>query len=467
MANQKSNPAIEKEPGRDIPVLYDTDVVVAGAGTAGVFTAIAAARMSADTVLVDRFGSPGGNLGPGMVAGGSYRPMVGGQKHPVPRGILGGPYGIPKEFLERYAAAGGGAIPPYRTSLYLRDAGAATQVLFEMLEEAGVQLVLSAYVADPIYSDNEFRGIFVETKSGRRAIRAKVTVDDTGEADLLRRAGSPVLQPRTEYHDLDIHSPNGMGLWAVFAGIDCDRYESEQKEPVDIETRDIGKLGKISTKPGLNVQYIGQSKYFDKKAGIAGMRVQLLRPVSVYDPGDGNHISELEKQVRMYVYDVAQYFKKNIPGFEKAYVLTISPYLGTRGGPCITGEYTLTADDCREGKRFGDVVYIYGEGQAQNYVRETTGGQAWTDVPYRVMIPRSENGILAVGRSASCIPDTLLRQRLSVMHMGQAGGIAAALSSLQGISPGKLNVRELQENLLDAGFYLGDRSRLKELGLIG
>ena len=113
------------------------------------------------------------------------------------------------------------------------------------------------------------------------------------------------------------------------------------------------------------------------------------------------------------------------------------------------------------------MVYIYGEGQAQNYVRETTGGQAWTDVPYRVMIPRSENGILAVGRSASCIPDTLRRQRLSVMHMGQAGGIAAALSSLQGISPGKLNVRELQENLLDAGFYLGDRSRLKELGLIG
>ena len=465
MAKRGKEGLTVREPGRDVPILYDADVAIAGAGTAGVFTAIAAARMGADTVLVDRFGSPGGNLGPGMVAGGSYRPMVGGLKNPIPRGIRGGPFGIPKEFLERYAAAGGGAIPPYKNNLYMRDAGAATQVLFEMLDEAGVHMVLSAYAADPLYDEDGFHGLFVENKSGRQAIRAKVTVDDTGEADLVRRAGLPVIQPRPEYHELDKHAPNGMGLWAVFGGIDCERYEREQAEPVDIEIRDIGELGRISTKPGLNIQFSGQSKYFDRETGIAGMRVQALRPVGSYDPGNGSHISEMEKRLRMYVCDVAQYFRKNVPGFEKAYVLTVSPFLGTRGGPCIEGEYTLTAEDCRTSRRFDDVIYIYGEGQAQTYVKERTGGQAWVDVPFRVMIPRGENGILAVGRSASCIPDTLLRQRLSVMHMGQAGGIAAAMAARQNRSPRDLDIRELQGSLLDAGFYLGNRSRLKELSL--
>ena len=98
-------------------------------------------------------------------------------------------------------------------------------------------------------------------------------------------------------------------------------------------------------------------------------------------------------------------------------------------------------------------------------IHERTGEWKWTDVPYRVMIPKELDGLMAVGRSASCKPDTLLRNRMAVMHMGQAGGTAAALAAKNGVSPGELNVRELQESLLEAGFYLGDRSRLRALKL--
>ena len=81
------------------------------------------------------------------------------------------------------------------------------------------------------------------------------------------------------------------------------------------------------------------------------------------------------------------------------------------------------------------------------------------------MIPKKIDGLLAVGRSASGIPDTLLRNRTAVQHMGQVGGIAAALAAKQGISPRRVNVKELQRKLLSAGFYLGDKARLKDLGL--
>jgi hypothetical protein len=81
------------------------------------------------------------------------------------------------------------------------------------------------------------------------------------------------------------------------------------------------------------------------------------------------------------------------------------------------------------------------------------------------MVPQKIDGLLAVGRSASGIPDTLLRNRTAVQHMGQVGGIAAALAAKQGTTPRKLNVKQLQRKLLEAGFYLGDEARLKQLGL--
>ena len=74
--------------------------------------------------------------------------------------------------------------------------------------------------------------------------------------------------------------------------------------------------------------------------------------------------------------------------------------------------------------------------------------------------------VMAVGRCASGKPDTLLRNRMAVKVMGQAGGTAAALAAGKGVTPKEIDVKELQGLLLDAGYCLGDRHRLKELGLV-
>ena len=454
-----------EEPARQVPVVFDGDVVVAGAGVAGVFAAVAAARRGAETLVIDRFGFPGGNMGPGMITGGGFHETGPLKTYPFATPVYGDLAGIPREFIERYSSYGGGAFLPYRNSLYARDSGMASQVAIEMLEEAGVKMLLSTQAADPVREGNSIRGVYIENKSGRRAALAKVTIDATGEADLARRAGLPVLQPKKEYHELDQHSPNGMGIWAVLGGIDCDRYAEAQKKPVEIEERKIGSLAVAAITPGLDIEYLDNTKFFLKEAGIAGFRVKLLRPDSEYDPGNGEHISELEIGVRKYIWDTVQVFRKSVPGFEDAYVISIAPFLGTRGGPCITGDYTLTMDDLRKAKRFDDVINLYGETRALAYHLEKHGEYRWTDMPYRVMIPKGVDGMMAVGRSASGIPDTLLRNRMAVMHMGQAGGTAAALAAENNVSPRDIDIRQLQGILLDAGFYLGDRGRLTQLGL--
>ena len=469
------------EPEKKVSVVYDVDVAVAGAGVSGVFAAIAAARNGADTVLIDRFGTVGGNMGPGLIAGGSLTgwPI----KHMLGPG-LGGFAGIPKEFIERHAALGGGSIPPYSQNQYLRDSNVASYVSLKMLEESGVKLILSSYVADPILEGKLARGIFVENKSGRQAIRAKVVIDATGEADVARRAGAPIIYPKTSYHETDGHAPTGMGLFFALGGVDWAEYESYKGDQQKPSEEDVGwskdTLGFVP--PGHLLPLVrkawesGEYRIVQEIDGLGSVRSGELARMHGGDglawgrigperreeisAGDGLHISKLEAKVRMYIFETAQFWKRNVPGFGNSYLLCVAPFFGARGGPCIEGEYTVTMDDVKAGRRFPDVLFIF------DHIRP--GGAYvgnWTDFPYRAMLPRKVDGLLAVGRSASCIPDTLLRGRMMVMHMGQAGGTAAALAVKNRVAPRELDVKELQGTLLEAGFYLGDRSRLRELGL--
>ena len=58
-----------------------------------------------------------------------------------------------------------------------------------------------------------------------------------------------------------------------------------------------------------------------------------------------------------------------------------------------------------------------------------------------------------------------IRGRINLMALGHETGIAAALAAKKNIAPRNLDVKEFQRILLKEGFYLGDKARLKELGI--
>ncbi len=494
-AEEDTATAYVTEPGKQVPIAHHMDVVVAGAGVSGVFAAIAAARNGTRTAIVDRFGSVGGNIGPGMIVNGN---MVSGQPHPgvgYESTVYPGLYGIGKEFVQRYGALGGGLIPPYSQppNNFAGDASIASYVAQKMLEESGVTLMLSTQVADPILDGNRVVGLFVEDKSGRRAVTARVVIDATGDADVARRAGAPVLYPNADDHEMDGHAPTGMGTYFLVGGVDWDRYTAfaDAADPDEDDVRwgqatygekrtranrhmwpalrrahESGEFHLTST-VALGGATIEIAASFAGKIGSGGVVQGRAHPDRIHeelDAGNADHVSILEAAIRKRIFEVWHFWKTHAPGFEHSSLLCIAPFLGSRGGPCIEGDVTLTMDDCRAGRRFDDVTYLYGEFRALRYTC-AQGQPLWTDVPYRVMLPKGIDGMLAVGRSASGKPDTLLRNRMAVKVMGQAGGIAAAMAARKGIVPRDLDIGELQGALLDAGFHLGDRNRLRELGL--
>jgi hypothetical protein len=453
------------EPARKVPVLYDADVVVAGGGIAGVFAAIAAAREGARAVLIEKFEYVGGAAGPGLnVSGGHQEPGLGPLQE-YEQGRTNLPYvwvypelrGIPQEFAQRLNAM---LVGKEWNSLERSNLWA--YVATKMLQEANVTLLLGTYASDPIMDGDTVHGLFVESKSGRGAVRAKIVIDATGEADVARRAGAPILMPKAEYSQLDSHAPTGIGTWAYVSGYDYAAHAEGMKalggKLPEFKPYDIGGLAQVV------VWDLDDRATPMSPRGITSLKIQLVRPHPQVDAGDALHMSALQAGVRMYVNELVQELRK-LPGCEGLYLVALAPYLGIRGGPCIEGEYTLTMDDCIAGRQFDDVMYLLGEIRA---MRATTqAGQCkWVDVPYRVMVPKRIDGLLAVGRSASGIPDTLLRNRMAVQHMGQAAGTAAAMAARQGIQPRNLDVKALQRRLLECGFYLGDQERLRDLGLV-
>ncbi len=169
-----------KEPERQISVLAQTDVLVIGGGPGGVAAAIAASRTGAETYLVERYNHLGG-----LWTGGLVLPLL--STHAVDkdkkrRQVI---FGIGGEMSKRLQDMGMSIeeINP------VVDPEAAKYVLDEMIREAGVKMLYHTWGSNVIMEGNTIKGVFVESKSGRMAILAKVVIDCTGDGDIFHMAG--------------------------------------------------------------------------------------------------------------------------------------------------------------------------------------------------------------------------------------------------------------------------------------
>ncbi len=482
MAMQKTRHVTER--GKRVPVVSDVDVVVAGAGISGMFAALAAARMGAKTLLIDRFGSLGGNLGPGMIWGG-------GPYNEADKTLPGGMTGIPKEFVERMEA-----MMRDLPRNYASFSSVISYLASKMMDEAKVKLILSAYVADPIVRNGKVEGLFVETVSGRVAVKAKVTVDATGEGVLAARAGAPMIRVtppkpsfepivRPTYLDKRFKVYDDGGLYALIAGCDFAQYQEFAKQKIEatdelkqwIKDHRFEWFGYPWVIAGRQALENGDYKLIQELAPKIWLwsvpHVQVIagevgaiqgQAFGSFQHDDWRDVTKLEKLVRDAMYDFVLFLRKYIPGMQKAHLLFIAPFQGTRGGPHIDAERTLTIEESIKGVRFDDVIFV-------NIHEGLHGGaKEGYDVPYRMLLPKGLDGLLVTGRGAGYVrrghDPSGLRARPSMMILGQATGVAAALAAKGNTTPRKLDPKRLQKTLLTQGIVLGDKARLGQLGIV-
>jgi hypothetical protein len=153
-------------------------------------------------------------------------------------------------------------------------------------------------------------------------------------------------------------------------------------------------------------------------------------------------------------YHAAEFMRKRMPGFENAFICGFADNLGIRASRYIDGEFVFTAGMKSTPSRFKDAI---GQGVVETQAKLHKADNAWNaqvfgndvyQIPYRCLIPRNVDGlIMGAGRSVSAENPYLLRVMATTMSVGQAAGIAAALSAKDGEDFRRLDVCKVQKEL--------------------
>jgi hypothetical protein len=449
------------EPAREIPVRHEAEVVVIGGGVSGVCAAIASARSGADTLLIERYGALGGNLTIGLLeASMSFHDRDGKQ-------LIGG---IPDEIISRLKKEGGspghveddfgyaGTVTPY-------DPEELKMVCLEMVQEAGVRLLLHSWVVDAVVEDSRLIGLIVENKSGRGGVAAQVFVDCSGDADVaalagvefsIGRTGDGAMQPMSILFKLGNVNVDGILSYVDANPTDFKTFGTSLERLKTSRYLHLWGFGKL-----LEAGYASGDLPFQRSEMhvlVDRSRREMIINATRFT-GDGTKAEDMtraEIALRKQVKALVHYLRKTCPGLEDSYLMSTAMGAQVRETRRIVGEYTLNLDDVTRGTAFPDTVALNhfpcdlhmpdGKGMETHH---TVAHQ----IPYRSLIPQKIDGILVAGRCVSATREALaaIRQTAPAMAMGQAAGTAAAVSVREARKGNTLAMpRHLAPNLLQS-----------------
>ena len=468
------------EPERTIPVLDEVDVLVAGAGTAGVAAAISAARTGARTMLVERLGFLGG-VASGALMTSATNFVFTGDGRQVVKGIV-------EEILDGLAERGATA-RDWRTRAlpqFAFDQETFRVLLIEMVQDAGVETLVETWVTGVVKEGDTLRAAIIESKSGRQAVLAKSFVDATGDADLAAFAESP-------YRDAP---PDSGSLLFQLRDVDLDRtvayFEEHPEEwqeycdrvtPLEDFIANWRERGVFHLPHGggrgmsLVQDAIARGEYAREKGlcrdldvlgmfAYRGSGAVLINSCNYrIDHLDIKTHSHAELEARRLVPIITEFLRRHMPGFEDAVVSDTAAMVGVRYTRWIDAGFDLTAQHVAGGVQFDDVI-----GVMASFTRHPKGGVIHppraADIPCRIMLPqRLDNLIVSSGKSVSTDPRGLIRGQVPCYVLGQAGGVVAAVAARSGNPMRDVPTVEVQRELLEQNVYLGTPQRLTELDL--
>ena len=163
-------------------------------------------------------------------------------------------------------------------------------------------------------------------------------------------------------------------------------------------------------------------------------------------------------------------WQRELAEFAEAYFMSSGPVAGGRESRRIVGDYVLTEEDVRQGRRHEDVI-VLGAWRLDQHPAGSAGYHeiAWIppyDIPFRTLLPNDFGNLLVAGRCHSATSAALASSRVTAtaMGMGQAAGQAAALAVAGKKEPREVDVSGLQNSLRGAGVILAAPESAVEVG---
>ena len=423
-----------------IPVIAETEVLVVGAGPGGVSAAVMAARQGVKTMIVERYGCPGG-----MAVFGEVTPMM--YNLHFGKSLDKPCYVDWCRRMHNYKTSDELAKDPFTESVPYRpiSKAEATLAMEELLLESNVKMLYHHTLFDVIRNEGKITAALFLSKSGLVAVRAKVFVDSTGDGDLAVMAGAPF-----EFGNED-------GYCQPMTT--CFKLEHVQQDlmPTREEITKIYNDAKASGEivcPRENVLFFTTPD--DDVIHFNTTRIIKKSAVS------GTELSEAEIEGRRQIREFLAFLRKNIPGFKNAHLRSIAHHVGVRESRRILGIVYQTQDDFMNCAKFTDgiakvnyCIDIHNPGGTGTKIVNLPPDE-WYEIRYGTLVPRNTGNVLMGCRAISI--DHALHSSCRVMppvcSIGQAAGMAAAMCVEKNCSPAELQGEEVRKNLADAGAWL-------------
>jgi hypothetical protein len=424
----EAGPGTFAEAARAVPLNADADVIVCGAGPAGVTAAITAARAGAKVRLFEAHGALGGVWTNSLLG------------HLLDFDKPGFNQELVRRLRERDAICGDGMdrlnYQPEEMKLLLEELCAA----------AGVIVQLHTRVAAAHREGRALRTIVTESKSGRQAWRAPVFIDTTGDGDLGALAGcefeigkdhSCPCQPMTMYALLVVKDVAILADMLYPAGTDR-RFDRNKV------------FREVLAHAGVNPSY-GHPCIF----AIHGNLILLMANHEYgINATDAAQVTEATIRARGEVHRIVRALRKLGGPWEGVQIVATPEQIGIRDGRRIKGRYFMTQEDLATGAKQDDAVVratYPADVHALNAEENKKAGfrimqtQPY-DIPLRALIARDVDGLMMAGRciSGDFIAHSSYRVTGNAVAMGEAAGVTAALAARTKSAPHEVLWRDVQ-----------------------
>jgi len=413
----------------DLPVLADVDVVVVGGGASGVAAATVAAESGLSVVLIERYGFCGGAAVAGM-SGTICGMYLATDKPGAPEQVV---YGFTERFRSQLAARGGLTEPQRygKTFTSAHDPLVWRETADHLLREAGVQILFHTTVVGVLMDGDAHRGVVIESKAGRSKVLAKRTIDASGDAAVVARAGHQYFFGK----DGVIQNPT---MFFRIAGVDMDRFLDYYGEDTICPPKVSDAIADARARgfhlPRQKIWIFQTPRPNELMVNATRLTAPDGRMLNVIDPED---FTEAEISGRAQVREYARFLAEYVPGCENSYVVDTGVEAGIRQTRSIVGIQTLTNDDVVTARKRSDGIVRVpwpielhsGERPKLHWILDD-----YYEVPYGTLVPETGENIIVAGRCLSAEHEALASARVTAQcfEYGHAAAVATALSLKNG-----------------------------------
>jgi FAD dependent oxidoreductase len=427
-------------PSISIPIIASPDVCIVGGGAAGLGASIGAARCGLDVLLIEKYGFCGGATVAGL--SGTICGLHSSGEHP--QQIV---FGFAGEFHSRMKDAGGvcGAIPFGRTLLVPHDSFIWKETADAYLKDEGVKVLFHTNLISAHERDGRVDTLVVRCAEGLRAIRPKMVIDASGDAEVVHTIGGSTTLGK----DGVVQTPT---MVFRLGSIDMKAFLKVDPREIDVLVTKADKAGEYQL-PRHHVYIFPMPNGSEVLCNMTRITFpDGSVPVGIKSADLTFAEMEGRKQARAY----ALFLKSKVAGFQTSYLVDTGAQVGIRQTRSVVCQRRLTNDDVLGAKKVKGAatfsawpIEYHGAGDLKiTYLENDT-----YDIAFETLVPLRGTNLLVAGRCLSAEHEAMASARVTAqcLGMGYAAGAGTALALNEKFTTQQVTGVEVENWMHDRG----------------